>query len=497
MLFGNRNALAIEIHPLAPSWERRYPPEATGWAQFALWVQDRNICRHLLEGGDRVRETLSLPLGPIADWLVRSWPHVELEERAALFPTTDDPYASLADWGERPPPKGSAENEWVDAREAWWSHHFLTAVGEGICVPFVSFVRQDDTLVVQWKPRFAGTTQHRSVVDGGRALLNWSETAQALDEFVRFVADWFKPEDARTAFDWVTSGDPLRSRTPSATQALSLFTGRSERELAGIVDATDEETLIERLGLPGDRTEPAASPVTQALRDLPPGLGRSAGRLLHEMDELTRSTGARPAAVHAIRERARDAARDAATAEEAGYRAANEVRSAIGLDGGAVENVRELLLQLGVPVDFRDVRLEGARMVAGAREGGSCAAFVLFSERTEVEWGQRFECARALGHLLLDPWRLGAIGAASSAFAESLRRRRSGAFAVEFLLPHAAIEKATGGVLDAAAEPQVFEKLLEGFGVGARSAAYHLWNHKLLSNEGVRDQLIDDYASKK
>jgi len=136
-------------------------------------------------------------------------------------------------------------------------------------------------------------------------------------------------------------------------------------------------------------------------------------------------------------------------------------------------------------------------MVAGARQDGSFAAFVLPSERTAVEWGQRFECARALGDLLLDPWRVGTVGAASSGFAEGLRRRRSGAFAAEFLLPRSALERATGGVLNAGADPDSFERLLEEFGVGARTAAYHLWNHKLLTNEGVRDQLIEDYAARR
>jgi hypothetical protein len=494
VLFGNRRTLAIEIQPLAPSWERRYLPEATGWAQLALWVQDRNVCRHVSEGGDRVRETLNLPLGPIADWIVTAWPRVEMEERAALFPTGDDPYASLARWGEAPRPQGVAEDDWVDAREAWWSHHFLTAVGGGACLPHVSFVRQDEALIVQWQPRFAGTTQQRPVFGEGRALLGWAEATRAVAEFVRYLADWFKQGDARTAFDWVESVDPFNARSLVVGEALSLFTGRSERELADLADATNQETLIERLGLPTDGREPAASPITQALRDLPPGLGRPAGDLLRAMDGLTRSAEGKRSEVVRIRERVRDAALEAASPEEAGYRAATAARAAIGLDGRAVENARQLLLSLGVHVDFQGVLVAGVRMVAGARQAGSCAAFVLPSERTTVEWGQRFECARALGHLLLDAWRSGAIGAASSAFAEGLRRRRSGAFAAEFLLPRAALEQATGGVLNAAAEPKVFEKLLEDFGVGARTAAYHLWNHRLLTSEGVRDQLIEDYA---
>ena len=108
---------------------------------------------------------------------------------------------------------------------------------------------------------------------------------------------------------------------------------------------------------------------------------------------------------------------------------------------------------------------------------------------------RRFEAARALGHALLDPIRAGAIGAASGPFGQETRHRRSGAFAAELLLPEAAIGRASGGTLDGAAEPGVFERLLQEYGIGARATAYQLGNWGGLSSADVPDELIDRFAA--
>lgn len=115
---------------------------------------------------------------------------------------------------------------------------------------------------------------------------------------------------------------------------------------------------------------------------------------------------------------------------------------------------------------------------------------VLANGRTATPWGRRFELARALGHLLLDQVRGEAIGAASGPQAVGSRRRRAGAFAAEILIPTAALEEASDGVLDGIIEGQRFGQLLERFGVGANTAAFHLWNQGFLSSTEVRDDLI-------
>lgn len=50
-------------------------------------------------------------------------------------------------------------------------------------------------------------------------------------------------------------------------------------------------------------------------------------------------------------------------------------------------------------------------------------------------------------------------------------------------------------MLDRGADPVVFERLMEAYGVGARTAAHQLYNHQLLSSAEIRDQLIDDYGA--
>ena len=68
------------------------------------------------------------------------------------------------------------------------------------------------------------------------------------------------------------------------------------------------------------------------------------------------------------------------------------------------------------------------------------------------------------------------------------------AFAAEFLLPSEALH-GDARSLDSFALPENFEQVLDRFGVGATTAAYHLWNRRLLSSSDVRDHLIDRFSS--
>jgi len=83
---------------------------------------------------------------------------------------------------------------------------------------------------------------------------------------------------------------------------------------------------------------------------------------------------------------------------------------------------------------------------------------------------------------------------ASTPCAQEHRRPRSGAFAAEFLLPVGALEAASAGHLDGAADAEHFSELLHKFGIGARTAAHQLYNHGLLSSDVVRDDLIEQFA---
>lgn len=146
--------------------------------------------------------------------------------------------------------------------------------------------------------------------------------------------------------------------------------------------------------------------------------------------------------------------------------------------------------ELGVQIAADSPAADADRMVVAGSAGSQAMTMVLANSRTVTPWGRRFEVTRALGHLLLDPIRGDAIGAASGPEAMATRGRRSGAFAAEFLLPSSALAEASYGVLDGLAEAERFPELLERFGVGATTAAFHLWNQGFLSSPEVRDDLI-------
>ena len=100
-------------------------------------------------------------------------------------------------------------------------------------------------------------------------------------------------------------------------------------------------------------------------------------------------------------------------------------------------------------------------------------------------------CPRSL---LLDAYSpRGVLGAGASRLAEGVRRKRSGAFAAELLMPRSGIEGILGG--RDPADGQVFAELIKHFAIGASAAAYQLWNEGFLISTADRDFLIEEYAS--
>ena len=493
MQFGDRNTLAIELHPLSPAWERLYAPEKTAWSTFALWVGGENLCRNIIEGTESVREGINVPLAPLADWLVRSWAFLEFEERPSRFPPRLSPVITLRRWGDASPPRGVDADDWMEWREEWWSRHFLLAGADGAQLPSVAFLRSADVVRIEWAPvRFNGARAPRFLAQRGHILLPWERSEAVFAEFVAYVGGWLREEGLAELYPWVQGQDPLRASDMPFLDLLSIYTGRGKDALLSWAGAGSEQEVRERLGLGLDTRDPGGSVVTQALRDLPPEANpRLEAELLNLHQRTLRGGGFDPR----LRSAARDAAGAGASPEESGYLAADEVRRQLGLDGQPIRDVDSLLSTLEVAIVDSGVECTREGMLVGARRGGSASAVVNLTPRTRMSWGRRFELARALGHLLLGSFRDDALGGASSAYSQPWMRRRSGAFAAELLLPTAGVRACDLSDLDAAADPDAFNTLMHEFGVGARTAAYQLWNHGLLSSAEIRDDLIDRFGS--
>lgn len=497
LVIGNKKRFAFELVPVTPSWEIRYAPERAAWAGTAIWANGKNLCSHVVPGSSEIQDFFYIPLGPFVDWLVRTYPALKFQERAPMFATTSELHRSVDQWFETRPPRNTSEDDWLDARETWWSMHFVRAGADGALLPELAFVRDDERLVLDWAPpRFFGEDAPSMRWPEGHFSVPWSEGREVLGELASTVAEWFRQSAATDAYSWVQYDSPLAQVEPDIASALEFFTGHSLRGLEAIFGAGEVGRLLEVLHLDELSIDPAASPHCQVLRDLSPTVSPDVGRVLVELGAAARHTNPDARAKwEAARQIARDASRPAGSPEEAGYFAAPEIRAALHLDGQPINEVSALLDQLGLSYEHRAVFGGRDHMMVAARQDGAPVARTLMTSRTEKTWGQRFEACRALGHILLDPIRLGAVGAASGPFAAATRRRRSGAFAAELLLPEAAIAKVSGQAVDGAAEPSVFETLLEEYGIGARTAAYQLWNRGWLSSPEVRDELIEQYGA--
>ncbi|MCY4551799.1 MAG: hypothetical protein OXC28_25975 [Defluviicoccus sp.] len=492
MLIGNRNSFAVGIEPLSPSWERRFPPEFTAWARLSLWINGENICRNLLDGSDSVREGVNVPLAPIADWLVRSWTFLEFEERPSGFPLGISSRNTVRRWGDSLPPAEFGEDDWLDTRELWWSRHFLAAGADGAHLPNVSLIRGGDRLFIEWaQADFAGSPAPRFLSVDGRQTIGWSEGEETLSDFVSFVARWLRDSELDDVYPWVSREDPLHEAIPDFSGALQAYTGIPADVLRGRTGSHDDAELRQKLGLHADERDPGGSVITQVLRGLPPRISDTVWDLVWRLDgESQSATGF----AEELRALALDAVRPASDPETSGYLAAQGLRDYLGLNGQPIGDVDRQLREVGVNLIDSNVKCTHERMLAGSRRGCGAAAIINRTPRTSTPWGRRFESIRALGHLLLDPYRQDALGAASTAFAQPWARRRAGTFAAEFLLPSEALGEDAHG-LDSYAEPERFLNVLVRYGVGAQTAAYHLWNRGFLSSTQVRDDLIDQFSN--
>lgn len=494
MRFGDIKNLALDIDPVTPTWRRRAPSERGPWARLAIWIDHRNLCLSWLPTAREVHEGVFVPLAPIADWLVRSARHIAYEESARAFPTDVDLPAALERWKIAAPAASFDEDLWDDSRFDWTERHFLGAGSDGSWLPNLSFVRVDDVLWVSVAPaEFATEGAPVFFERSGLFQVPWVAAASALGEFVDYVSSCLREAGLTQEYSWSTdNGAFARALSIDLLDYAALELNLSVHELDSLLGVKSEQDLLRKLDLPA-QAGPADSAALQALRDLE--IDRGAIEAALECDLSTRASGR--GLFGERRMRLIDAA-PRHSPEEQGRKAAELLRKDLHLDGEAIDDIEDLLrAQLEIEVEESSLAPgQGNRTVAGGHRNGSAKVLLFNAAYREKPWSRRMEIARSAGHLLLDSGLdASAIGAGSSGRAVGPRRRRSGAFAAELLLPTSEIIKRSSGVLDAIAEPGLFTELMETYGVGARTAAWQCYNAGLLSSRDVTEKLIDAYGA--
>jgi hypothetical protein len=493
MRLGDIRGLAFDIEPVSPSWERRTASERGPWARLAIWAGGQNFCLNWRPETSSVNDGVYVPLAPIADWLLRYGRHIAYEESSRAFPTDVDLIRALERWKASAPAALFSEDDWDDRRYEWSERHFLLAGADGAWLPNLALVRVDNELWISvGSARFASPQAPRFLKEFGVYPASWQDAKQAISEFVDYVGQTLRDSDLTQEYPWSQEeGAFLRALDIGLLEQLALELDRSQQEVADIFGASSEPSLLEMLGLPSGATA-RDSVSAQAIRDLE--LEQGIIGILRECERATRS--AENGLFRESRLRAVDAL-SGPSPEDQGYEAAVLIRRNLKLGDRPLGDDPESLLKEHFNIEVAELPNNSHHnhaVIGGHLDGFGKIGFFQ-SPQTQKPWSRRMELFRGVGHLLLDGRENLAIGAGSSNRSVGPRRRRSGAFAAEMLLPKAAIRKRCGGVLDAAAEPNVFEGLMADYGVGAQTAAWQCWNAGLLSSYEVVDELIGAYGA--
>lgn len=501
MLFGNRETFALEIEPVAPSWGTKYLPESTAWAGFSVWLSGTNICRHLIHGTSQVQDCVYVPLASIADWFTSSWKALSFEEitryaikrRSSMEVSQISVQALMKDWESTPPPLGQPELEWEDQRYEWWERHFLLAGADGSHLPNLSFFRQEELLWIEAASiKHPGDQPPQFIDDSESAVVYWRDASKTIGDFVKYVGNQLSVAGLHHLFPWCTKDDPLAFASSDFLESISLFTGRIIDELLLVAGVKQESEIVDALGIV-DAEDPAASAATQVLRDLTPTSTPDHATQVAQLLKLliNKTAGAPSGELTSMRKDLPDFSQMTVSPEQWGYEAAQQVRAMCKLGNSPIEDINSLCHHFGIRTERIQNTVVNDRMIAGVGNDSSAWIAVLNTPRTRVEHSYRFEITRGLGHLLLDSARCGTIGAASSSYAQEFRRRRSGAFAAELLIP--AVVLASEPSLRSNSGPDLddFRNVLSRFGVGKTTAAYQLWNHNLLPSRDSLDDLLE------
>jgi len=402
--------------------------------------------------------------------------------------------AALQSWKSAAPAVSFDEDSWDDRRFEWSERHFILAGADGSWLPNLALVRSDDNLWISAAPAsFASAEAPSFLVQTGIVAVPWQAAEDALAEFVDYVGQSLREAGLSESFPWSReSGALARELEIGLLDLLALELDLPAVKVESLFGVSSESDLLRKLSLPVGATQKDSVSV-QAIRDL--ALEQGVVEMVVECDQATREQ--RNGRFRRMRLRAIEAAAGARPEAE-GYQAAGLLRRDLGLGGVPLRDPESFLRdRFDIEVDeLPDLRSTHNHAVAGGHLDGFGKVRLFRSPQIQKPWARNMEIFRGVGHLLLDGGAGSpAVGAGSSNLAIGPRRRRSGAFAAEMLLPQAAIRERSGGVLDAAAEPEVFESLMADYGVGAQTAAWQCWNASLLSSKEVVDDLIGVYGA--
>lgn len=427
--------LSLDFEWLDPLGARGAELRST-WARLAVNVAGRYPTRMVDEGARTVRDSIYVPLYPVAEWLAANWWRMLFEMESS----------------ER------AKDPSYDSR------HNLRSAREGYSLPALSFHSVGDFMQLRWN---AEVLIHHGVefLESGSAYLKQSDVHRSLSAFVTSVVARLDQSDVRDTFlqqEW------------AAINSI----GQEEADFC-IAAAT--------LGIdPFDVDDAVASALLDVAAVIPSSVRREFLAVASQGD-LRRDTSNVAAGIETARRNRADVGalrelRDAVTTPplnggppwQQGYSAARHLRADLHIgneplrtfgDVAGALRIEPAVLSAAV-IDQPGPTRAYEAIVATNEKAGPAFAVSRRSERAV-----RFQFCRGLYEFLAGgdgPW-LVTRGLSD-------RQKRNRAFAAEFLAPAAAIrEKVSSSVISA----EEVDDLAQHYGVASEAIVHQIANHDI------------------
>lgn len=430
------NELKIKFEWIDPAGAEGPELRAT-WARLQLLVDGEPITRLLDNVSRTLRESVFLPLYPMAEWVATHWWFL-LNEIETPGRTTEEDYAS---------------------------RHNLHFASEGFAIPSTLIKPLGSTVRIDWSAQ-GFPHQRIEFVGQGTAHISSRDFASVFSDFLSSVT--------------------TRLTDFGITDTLL------QEEWKAILDAASEEQKFceasAALGLdPYSLAEESARTIIEIGETLPESLigeffcaadfaslNEQFENLLESL-QLSRSNCANLEPLKDLREATQSLVKIQGAPWEQGYQVAKQLRQQLNLDGKVLRLLEDVSLALQVDTDElhkainpRIDSLNAFDAVVCVNDAGS-PGFVITHKRADA---LKFSFCRGLFEFLF----ANAHEPLLVTKARSERQKRNRAFASEFLLPADALRERI--TTEYVAE-EVIDDLADEFGVSAYVVAHQLQNHRI------------------
>lgn len=409
------------------------PELAATFASFRIATEDAVLTQVDDRRARTLRETVDVPLYPVAEWLVSNWWFLVYE----------------------------TQNRINSADPAWAHRHCLVTGSEGYALPDVRFSAAGGRIHIDWKSRTAEQSR-LEFRNSGSIDIDRDEFLRSCSELIETVARRLTACDVTSTHlqtEWAMIQSTDTDEVAFCTTAAGL--GWDPYDIDD-----DTERLIFQVGeMLGDLREEAlpaiagAAPLEAcaALQDAMGAAKRNELRLGKRLLGAGHRWGAwkQP--------------------WQQGYELARQLRHSLDLDGELIANTATLARALGHdPTTFERIiqpiaPLQALSLIDGVvrRRNHDTASIGL---RAYGETGWRFQFCRALAETLTND----ADALVTKASTE--RQQRNRAFAAEFLAPSTALRER---IIDQLVDRDQVTDLAEEFGVSTYVVEHQISNHRI------------------